>query len=163
MPEHVHLLVCPRRREYSTAAFCASVKVSVARRAVAWVRAHAPDLLDRLRDAQPNGKVAHRFWQRGGGRDRNLFTPATARAQIDYVHLNPVRRGLCGVPTDRAWPSARDHAAADRGGRRAAGGGRRADGPRRGAAGPRRATLWHGGPRRAPGRPGAVVSPAVGG
>ena len=118
MPEHVHLVVRPRRREYSTAAFCASVKVSVARRAVNWVKHEAPDFLPRMTHARPNGKTAHRFWQRGGGHDRNLFTPEAVRAQIDYVHLNPVRRGLCERPADWRWSSAADHAARDRGANR---------------------------------------------
>jgi len=119
MPEHGHLLVCPRPRDYRIAAFCASVKVSVGRRAVAWVKGNAPGFLPRMTDAQPNGQVAHRFWQRGGGHDRNLFTPEAVRAQIDYLHLNPVRRGLCEQAVAWAWSSARDYDAADRGGRRA--------------------------------------------
>ena len=115
MPEHVHLVVCPRPRDYSVASFCASVKVSVARRAVAWVKQHAPDFLPRMTHARPNGRVAHRFWQRGGGHDRNLFTPEAVRAEGDYLHLNPVRRGLCERPTDWCWSSAADYAARDRG------------------------------------------------
>ena len=69
--------------------------------------------------ARPNGKIAHRFWQRGGGHDRNLFTPEAVRAGIDYVHLNPVRRGLCERPADWRWSSAADYAARDRGTERA--------------------------------------------
>ena len=80
MPEHLHLVVCPTDREYDTAAFCASVKTSVARRAVPWVRNNAPDFLPKMPDEQPNGKRSYRFWQRGGGYDRNLTHAGTALA-----------------------------------------------------------------------------------
>ena len=41
---------------------------------------------------QPNGEVHYRFWQRGGGYDRNITDPATLRVMIEYIHNNPVRR-----------------------------------------------------------------------
>jgi putative transposase len=110
MPEHVHLLVCPTEPEYDMAAFCGSIKVAVGRRAVCWVKEHAPDFLTKMADAQPNGVVHHRFWQRGGGHDRNVTQPRTLLNQIDYIHANPVRRGLCERPTDWFWSSAPDYA-----------------------------------------------------
>lgn len=55
MPSHVHLLVFPRSDHPSMANFLASVKKSVARKAVAWVRAHSPTFLPRMLDEQPNG------------------------------------------------------------------------------------------------------------
>ena len=58
-----------------------------------------------MRDAQPNGKVAHRFWQRGGGFDRNLWSPRAIWNTIDYIHQNPVREGLCTYPPDWYWSS----------------------------------------------------------
>jgi hypothetical protein len=45
-------------------------------------------------------------WQRGGY-DRNVTDPATLRTMIDYIHQNPVRRGLVQRATDWPWPSAR--------------------------------------------------------
>lgn len=110
MPEHVHLLVCPTEREYDTAGFCASVKVAVGRRAVCWVKAHAPEFLPRMTDAQPNGVTNYRFWQRGGGHDRNVTEPRTLLLQINYIHANPIRRGLCERPTAWYWSSAADYA-----------------------------------------------------
>lgn len=110
MPEHVHMLVYPQEQEYDTAGFCASVKVPVARRAVNWVKRHAPESLGQMRDAQPNGVVHHRFWQRGGGYDRNITEPKTLLHQIDYIHANPVRRNLCGRPEEWFWSSAADYA-----------------------------------------------------
>ncbi len=56
---------------------------------------------------QSNGEVHYRFWQRGGGYDRNVIEPATLEMMIEYSHNNPVRRGLVEKPTDWIWSSAR--------------------------------------------------------
>jgi putative transposase len=106
MPEHVHLLVCPRERVYSVSMFLKSLKQSVAKKALGYVRKQAPGFLSRMEDLQPNGDVHYRFWQRGGGYDRNLTEPATVWAEVDYIHANPVRRGLCERPEDWPWSSA---------------------------------------------------------
>jgi putative transposase len=84
--------------------------VPVQRKALRFVRQHAPAFLERLKDAQPNGEVHYRFWQRGGGYDRNVTEPATLRQMIDYIHNNPVRRGLVREPTEWIWSSARFYA-----------------------------------------------------
>jgi len=59
---------------------------------------------------QPNGKTSYRFWQRGGGYDRNLWTPRYVWETIDYIHGNPVRQGLCKRDIDWVWSSARAYA-----------------------------------------------------
>jgi putative transposase len=110
MPEHVHVLVWPRDAVYEVRLIRTALKVPVQRKALAYLRRHAPRFLDRLRDEQPNGEVHYRFWQRGGGYDRNITDPATLRAVIEYIHNNPVRRGLVNRPTDWPWSSARFYA-----------------------------------------------------
>jgi hypothetical protein len=62
---------------------------------------HAPEFLAELVDGPPNGRTAHRFWQRGGGYDRNLRSVRDIHEKIRYVHENPppprarcTRRGL---------------------------------------------------------------------
>ena len=102
----MHLLVFPRDTRYSVGRFLASVKLPVARRAVACVKDHAPGQLFVMRDLQPNGSVTYRFWQRGGGYDRNVMGAKAMRATIDYLHANPVRRGLVQSPADWRWSSA---------------------------------------------------------
>jgi putative transposase len=110
MPEHVHLLVCPIEAAYSTSALLRSIKKSVANRAVRFVHEKAPEFLDRMADRQPNGSIAHRFWQRARGYDRNIVSPRYVWETIDYIHANPVRRNLCERPEDWVWSSARDYA-----------------------------------------------------
>ncbi len=109
MPEHAHLLIYPTEAEYDVSRILATIKRSVSETALAFVRANAPEFLAQMRDEQPNGKVAHRFWQRGGGYDRNLYSPKYIWQMIDYIHENPVRRGLCENPWDWSWSSAGDY------------------------------------------------------
>ncbi len=108
MPEHVHLVVWPTEEKYSISAFLKTIKKSVSNRAVAFVKREAPAFLKRMEDLQPNGRRAYRFWQRGGGYDRNLTEPKTVWSEIDYLHDNPIRRELCRRVTDWNWSSARE-------------------------------------------------------
>jgi putative transposase len=107
MPEHVHVIVCPRRSVYEVRLIRTALKVPVQRNALAFLRREAPGYLHQLCDRQPNGEVHYRFWQRGGGYDRNITDPRTLQTMIEYIHNNPVRRGLVERPTDWAWSSAR--------------------------------------------------------
>ena len=102
MPTHVHLLVLPLGEAPDVASFLESLKKSVSRKALGHVRAHAPEFMPRLCDTQPSGRTHHRFWQRGGGYDRNITTPKAAWAMIRYIHANPVADGL--VAREHLWP-----------------------------------------------------------
>jgi putative transposase len=106
MPEHVHLLIWPRQAPYSVSEILTSVKRPVSLKALSHVRRSAPAFLSQMEDRQPGGRVHYRFWQRGGGYDRNLTEPNTVWAEIDYFHANPVRRGLCQTATQWPWSSA---------------------------------------------------------
>jgi putative transposase len=110
MPEHAHLLICPTTLNYDIGDMLNTIQQSVAKRALVHVRRNAPEILTRMEDCQPNGERHYRFWQRGGGYDRNIIEPATAVQQIDYMHANPVRRELCVKPEDWIWSSAADFA-----------------------------------------------------
>ena len=57
MPEHVHLLVCPRERDYLVSLFLKSLKQSVSKKALSYIRQQAPDFLSRMKDLQPNGET----------------------------------------------------------------------------------------------------------
>jgi len=106
MPEHVHLVIFPRHDDYCISTILSSVKRPVARQAVHFVTQRAPRFLAAMCDAQPSGRVQYRFWQRGGGYDRNLTRDSTVHRAIDYVHANPVRRGLVDLPEQWKWSSA---------------------------------------------------------
>ena len=51
-----------------------------------------------------------RLRQEGAGYDRNLYTEVAVENSINYIHNNPVRKGLCEKPTDWKWSSARFYA-----------------------------------------------------
>ncbi len=106
MPEHVHLVVWPHR-DMRVSRILNTVKQSVSKRALLWLKANDPRFLPRLEDIQPNGRRFFRFWQRGGGYDRNLRTIADVHEKIRYVHENPVRRGLVEKPSLWSWSSCR--------------------------------------------------------
>ena len=106
MPEHVHLLILPAEG-VGAGAILRSIKHPVARQAVSWVRENRPAYLPRMLDLQPSGRRAYRFWQPGGGYDRNLRTAGEVREKIAYIQANPVRRGLVKSPRDWPWSSCR--------------------------------------------------------
>ena len=110
MPEHVHLLFWPQELDYKIARIRSALKLPVAAKALRFLRRKAPSFLDKLKDAQPNGVVHYRFWQRGGGYDRNIIEPAAVFHEIGYLHGNPVRRRLCLRAEDWLWSSAADYA-----------------------------------------------------
>src|SRR5262249_46320332 len=113
MPEHGHVFLWCRHADHEIRRGRTALKVPVQRRALAFLRENSADFLERLRDEQPSGKVHYRFWQRGGGYDRNIHHPATLLAMIEYIHNNPVRRGLVEKATDWPWSSARFYCGMD--------------------------------------------------
>ena len=54
--------------------------------------------------------MCDRFWQPGGGNDRDIARTATLRSMIEYLHANPVRRGLVAKVENWEWSSARWYA-----------------------------------------------------
>jgi putative transposase len=109
MPEHVHLLVYPRQTPEAMPRFLQALKEPVARQAIAYLRTKAPAFLRELRVTEGK-RVRHRFWQPGGGYDRNITSLEVLRAMIDYIHANPVRRGLVARAEQWEWSSARWYA-----------------------------------------------------
>jgi len=107
MPEHVHLLVWPREREYCMERFLAACKRPVSWKAKQWLLAGGQTRwLSRL-TVQEGGKQVFRFWLPGGGFDKNLVERRGVDAVIAYIHDNPVRRGLVETPHAWKWSSAR--------------------------------------------------------
>jgi len=105
MPEHAHLILQPRQPAHSIAAILQAIKQPVGQRALAFLEANAPEWLPRV--TRQRGLSEERlFWQSGGGYDRNIESPKALWSMIEYVHLNPVRRGLVARSADWRWSSA---------------------------------------------------------
>lgn len=105
MPDHVHLIIHPRRTVYDIAQIRRLVKEPVARQAVSWIRENAPEWLGKI-TRKRGTRTEHLFWQSGGGYDRNITEGETLLKMIDYVHDNPVRKGLVERSHDWKWSSA---------------------------------------------------------
>jgi putative transposase len=106
MPEHVHLLIYLREPELKAGKIAGEIKESVGRRAIAYIEAYAPQWLSRITTCEGQ-RIRRRFWQPGGDYDRNVVEPSTVHQMIDYIHANPVRRGLVASIEDWQWSSAR--------------------------------------------------------
>ena len=105
MPEHVHLIVWPRAELYQMRQIMAGIKLPVAKRAINFlVRQESPWLARMTR--QRGSRTERLFWQSGGGYDRNITSGKTLLQMIDYLHNNPVRRGLVQRARDWNWSSA---------------------------------------------------------
>jgi len=109
MPEHVHLLVWPRLPVYRVRSLLADIKRPVGQQAIGWLRVHSPAFLERL-TARNRTRTCRHFWQPGPGQDRNVCDPAIAHQIVEYIHNNPVRRGLVSCAEDWPWSSAGDWA-----------------------------------------------------
>ena len=108
MPEHVHLLVKPEQPEYQISRFLYTIKKSVTNTAMNYLEAadKPPAAWQSFWDIDPNGARTFRFWQRGGGYDRNICSIEELREKLEYIHRNPVTRGLCESPEQWRWSSA---------------------------------------------------------
>lgn len=105
MPEHVHLIVHPRPKIHDVAVFRRAIKEPVAKKAIDHMQQHAPAWLARITRTRGD-RIERVFWQSGGGYDRNITEQKTLLAMIEYVHHNPVRRGLVERAIDWKWSSA---------------------------------------------------------
>ena len=90
MPEHVHLLVSEPGKG-SLAVALQALKRSVSRRT-----------------------KAGRFWQ-ARYCDFNVFTEEKRVEKVEYMHWNPVRRGLVESPEDWRWSSYRRYCSGEEG------------------------------------------------
>jgi len=106
MPEHVHLLIWPNLPEHPISKVSWQIKRNFAKQVIQRWRELDADILKELKT--PEGQT--RFWQRGGGYDRNIHSQDEINEKINYIHMNPVRRGLVKRPEDWAWSSAKWYA-----------------------------------------------------
>lgn len=109
MPDHIHLLIRPRRDEYSMSRILKSIKGPFARRYVEEWKWYNLGRLRLLR-IDSSSEPKYRVWQKGGRYDRNLFGPESIKRAIDYIEYNPVRRGFITAVLDWKWSSARERA-----------------------------------------------------
>jgi len=100
MPDHLHLLVyLPDDGQLHR--FCKCWRGRSARRIIDILVAHGDvDTLAILRE-HANGTCKYAAWK-DQARALAMLDDAMLRQKIDYIHANPVRRGLVDDPGD--WP-----------------------------------------------------------
>jgi len=103
MPEHAHLLLYPQNDTCSIAEILQGIKQSCARRVMIHCRQNEPSFLQHF----ATGLISkpYRFWQDGGGYDRNIIDELTLNKSIKYIHDNPVRHCLVASPEEWHWSS----------------------------------------------------------
>jgi putative transposase len=109
MLEHVHVLVQPTGHEARIDLLLKAIKGPFSARMRRLLEEDGNPLLNTLTIRERPGVHGFRFWQEGGGYNRNLRSEVAVLAAIDYIHENPVRRGLCREPADWRWSSARHY------------------------------------------------------
>jgi putative transposase len=110
MPEHVHLLVYPLNNDPAAVEMdnlLSAIKRPFSYRVKCRLQELGDPLLKQLTIQERPGKTTFRFWQAGPGYDRNLRGEQAVFNAIDYIHRNPVRRGLTEAAADWKWSSAR--------------------------------------------------------
>lgn len=109
MPEHIHLLVFPITPKPEIDNFLKAIKRPFSFRIKRQLSGAHDPLLESLMVRERPGVECFRFWQEGPGYDRNLRNEKAVLTAIDYIHNNPVRRGLCERAVDWKWSSARHY------------------------------------------------------
>jgi REP-associated tyrosine transposase len=111
MPNHVHLIIFPKQNTFSISAILRSIKQPVSRRAIEYLKKENPQGLHYLLTQEK--RVPYRFWQAGGGYDRNITVTKTLVKAIKYIHNNPVRKDLVSIATEWTYSSARQWSGED--------------------------------------------------
>ncbi len=104
MPNHVHLLIMPIGG-YNISSILYRIKRPYSHFAMQHLEEKHPDIASKL-VVEKGRRTVKRFWQQGGGYDRNVYTPETLSKTIEYIHFNPVRSGLAKSTAEWRWSSA---------------------------------------------------------
>jgi putative transposase len=106
MSNHAHFLIFPRTHDYHIAAILKAMKMPTAQFALRLIKEEDSVLAEALVVLRPKGRSEHRFWQQGGGYDRNLTSRKAIHASYDYIHNNPVKAGYVTHEAEWKWSSA---------------------------------------------------------
>ena len=111
MPEHIHLLISePNVGDPSVVMKVLKQRVS---RALRRKRRRTVEGQRKMWEESARNRCA-RFWQRRFY-DFNVWTTQKKNEKINYMHFNPVKRGLVERPTDWNWSSCRFYAKGEKG------------------------------------------------
>jgi putative transposase len=110
MPDHFHLLLLPRLED-KLSKIMMSLKGYTARRILDILKNENDiGVLEKLRlPARASKKTRHSSFAvfQPGDYIFNVFSPSKFRDKLDYIHNNPVKKGLVKHPSDYKWSSYR--------------------------------------------------------
>ncbi|MFZ0751931.1 MAG: transposase [Pyrinomonadaceae bacterium] len=106
MPDHVHAIV--NRSVDTISNWLRRGRGNSARNILAWLRAEEHLLSLKKLELNPPQKRqhSHAVWQKDPS-VIDLWSAKFVRQKLNYLHLNPVRAGLCQHPADWKWSSYR--------------------------------------------------------
>jgi len=108
MPEHVHLVLAAADPEWPVERILPQIKAPFAQNIIGrWRKlgVRGAGALSKITDG--SGRV--RFWQPGGGFDRAARNIDKLVREGNYVHRNPVKRGLAACESGWKWSSAHEY------------------------------------------------------
>jgi len=108
MPDHVHAII--NNRSGTISDWLRRVRGNSARKILTWLRENQHLMsLKKLSLAHPQKRQhTHAVWQKDPS-VIDLWSPKFVRQKLNYLHLNPVRAGLCEHPADWKWSSYRGY------------------------------------------------------
>ncbi|MCJ7812184.1 transposase [bacterium] len=106
MPTHIHLLIYPYKSNYNISIILQSIKGKLSTSYRNLLSKDNPELFKKM-CIKIGRKEVFRFWQVGGGFDRNLWNTKAIHSSINYIEANPVRAGFVENPEDWKWSSAK--------------------------------------------------------
>lgn len=104
MHNHIHLIISSK----NTKKHIANFKSYTARRIIDYfIRKNNLTILHELEYANPVYKTdrKYKFWQ-AGYHPKQIMSLKIFQQKIDYIHLNPVRKGYVDSPEEWQWSSA---------------------------------------------------------
>lgn len=108
MPSHLHLILAFPQENKLSAAMRDFKKFTAYKLRKLLESEGYVEVLEELRN--PDGRTSQfQIWEPRFD-DVVIFTPRVLKRKLDYIHVNPVRAGLCAQPCDWPYSSARDYA-----------------------------------------------------
>jgi putative transposase len=101
MPNHVHLLLWPQNSIYDISLILSDIKGKMSKNYRDYLMVNNPVLFEQMNVFDKSKKRnVFRFWQPGGGFDRNLWNDTAIYNSIQYIEANPVKKKLVLDPGD---------------------------------------------------------------
>jgi putative transposase len=106
MPDHFHLLANPLRLDISVIVGRLKGRAAVA--ILGWLHAegHSKSLAKLAFRKRLKSRQTHAVWMREFSAV-DIWSPKFIRQKLHYIHMNPVRAGLCDHPAKWKWSSYR--------------------------------------------------------